>query len=179
MRVAFSPPTPNWPAPTVTVRHRKVLQTQTYTSRDTFRHGRCDGELAGASWGLFAEIGTGLCETDVRRFQTSKRGPNTSSDLAKTPVRPPFSIGTHERTTKLRGVGVRLGSIKRDRLGAGALGLAHDRELRHSEARKGARKTVYSPRRLVFSSSSRVSSRPQFLAAVPASETCRAPAITT
>ena len=71
----------------------------------------------------FAEIGTGLCETDVRRFQMSKKGPNASSDLAKTPVRPPFSIGTHERTTKLRGVGVRLGLIKRDGLGAGALGL--------------------------------------------------------
>ena len=68
-------------------------------------------------------------------------------------------------------MGVRLGSIKRDRLGAGALGLAHDRELRHSEARRWARKTIYSARRLVFSSSSRVSSRPQFLAAVPASET--------
>ena len=72
---------------------------------------------------VFAEKGTGLCETDVRRFQTFKKGPNASSDLAKTPVRPPFSIGTHERTTKLRGVGVRLGLIKRDGLGAGALGL--------------------------------------------------------
>ena len=72
---------------------------------------------------VFAEKGTGLCETDIRRFQTSKKGPNASSDLAKTPVRPPFSIGTHERTTKLRGVGVRLGLIKRDGLGAGALGL--------------------------------------------------------
>ena len=71
----------------------------------------------------FAEKRHGLCETEVRRFQTSKKGPNASSDLAKTPVRPPFSIGTHERTTKLRGVGVRLGLIKRDGLGAGALGL--------------------------------------------------------
>ena len=120
---------------------------------------------------VFAEIGTGLCETDIRRFQTSFWGPNASSDLVKNPVRPRLSIGTDGRTTKLSGVGVRLGSIKRDRLGAGALGLAHDRELRHSEARRWARKTIYSARRLVFSSSSRVSSRPQFLAAVPASET--------
>jgi len=63
----------------------------------------------------------------------------------KRTARPRLSIVADGRTTKLSGVGVRLGSIKRDRLGAGALGLAHDRELRHSEARKGARKTVYSP----------------------------------
>ena len=105
------------------MRQGKVLQTQTYTSRDTSRHGRCNGELAGTVGVGFAEKRHGLCETDVRRFQTSKKGPNASSDLAKTPVRPPFSIGTHERTTKLRGVGVRLGLIKRDGLGAGALGL--------------------------------------------------------
>ena len=73
----------------------------------------------------FAQKPVGLCETDIRRFQTSFLGPNASSDLVKTPVRPPFSIGTHKRTTKLRGVGVRLGLIKRDGLGAGALGLAH------------------------------------------------------
>ena len=71
----------------------------------------------------FAEKRHGLCETDVHQFQMSKKGPNASSDLAKTPVRPPFSIGMHERTTKLRGVGVRLGLIKRDGLGAGALRL--------------------------------------------------------
>ena len=81
VRVAFSPPTPNWPAVTVTVRKGKVPQTQTYTSRDTSRHGRCDGELAGTCGGLFAEIGTGLCEADVHRFQTSEKGPKASWDL--------------------------------------------------------------------------------------------------
>ena len=52
---------------------------------------------------VFAEIGTGLCETDVRRFQTSQKGPKASSDLVKTPVRPRLSIGTHGTTTKLNG----------------------------------------------------------------------------
>ena len=76
---------------------------------------------------VFAEIGTGLCETDIRRFQTSFLGPNASLNLVKTPVRPPFSIGTHERTTKLNGLGVTVGLPRRNRLGAGALaiGLAH------------------------------------------------------
>ena len=159
---------------------RKGLQTQTYTSRDTSRHGRCDGELAGASWGRFCRNRDWF----VRNRRTSISEVVSTTQIPhriwpKRTARPCLSIVADGSPTKLSGVGVRLGSIKCDRLGAGALGLAHDRELRHFEARKGARKTVYSPTRLVFSSSSRVSSRPQFLAAVPASETCRAPAITT
>ena len=78
---------------------------------------------------VFAEIGTGLCETDIRRFQTSFLGPNASSNLVKTPVRPPFSIGTHEITTKLNGVEVRVATKRPQGLGGRALGLAHDREL--------------------------------------------------
>ena len=74
---------------------------------------------------VFAEIGTGLCETDIRRFQTSKKGPNASSNLVKTPVRPPFSIGTHEITTKLNGVEVRVATKRPQGLGGRALGLAH------------------------------------------------------
>ena len=118
------------------MRQGKVLQTQTYTSRDTSRHGRCDGELAGHVGVVFAEIGTGLCETDIRRFQTSFLGPNASSDLVKTPVRPPFSIGTHEITTKLNGVEVRVATKRPQGLGGRALGLAHDRELRGVSTRK-------------------------------------------
>ena len=107
------------------MRQGKVLQTQTYTSRDTSRHGRCDGELAGDVGVVFAERRTGLCETDVRRFQTSKKGPNASSDLAKTPVRPPFSIGTHEITTKVNGPQVRVATKRPQGLGGRALGLVH------------------------------------------------------
>ena len=84
----------------------------------------------------FAEKRHGLCETDVRRFQTSKKGPNASSNLVKTPVRPPFSIGTHERTTKLNGVEVRVATKRPQGLGGRALGLAHDRELSGVSARK-------------------------------------------
>ena len=73
----------------------------------------------------FAEIGTGLCETDIRRFQTSFLGPNASSDLVKTPVRPHFSIGTHEITTKLNGVEVRVATKQPQGLGGRALGLVH------------------------------------------------------
>ena len=62
--------------------------------------------------------------------------PKASSDVVQRTARPRLSIVTDGRTTKLSGVGVRLGSIKRDRLGAGALGLAHDRELRGVGARK-------------------------------------------
>ena len=73
----------------------------------------------------FAQKPVGLCETDIRRFQTSFLGPNASSDLVKTPVRPPFSIGTHEITTKLNGVEVRVATKRPQGLGGRALGLAH------------------------------------------------------
>ena len=85
----------------------------------------------------FAEIGTGLCETDVRRFQTSFWGPKPHRIWCNAPPGPVYRFKrTEEPCTKLSGVGVRLGSIKRDRLGAGALGLAHDRELSGVSARK-------------------------------------------
>ena len=42
-QVARSPPTTDWPAVTATVRQQKVLETQTCTSWDTSRQGRCDG----------------------------------------------------------------------------------------------------------------------------------------
>ena len=179
MRVAFSPPTPNWPAVTVTVRNEKCYKhkpTRPGTPLDT-----ADAMVNSPGHvGVFLQKSGLVCAKPTYvDFRGRFDHPKASSHVVQRTARPRLSIVTDGRTTKLSGVGVRLGSIKRDGVRAGALGLAHDRELRHFEARKGARKTVYSPRRLVFSSSSRVSSRPQFLAAVPASETCRAPAITT
>ena len=102
-RVVCSPPTPNWPAVTVTVRQRnlkcyKHKPTHPGTPLNTVNVMVNSPGHVGVS---FAEKRHGLCESDVCQFQTSKKGPNASSDLAKTPVRPPFSIGTHERTTKL------------------------------------------------------------------------------
>ena len=92
---------------------------------------------------VFAEKGTGLCETDIRRFQTSFLGPNASSDLVQTPVRPPFSIGTHERTTKLNGVGVRMATKRPQGLGGRARGVGAHHELRAVSAHKRGYKDRY------------------------------------
>ena len=114
----FSLLTPNWPTVMVTMRQRKVPQTQIYTSRDTSRHGRCDDELTRTCWGLFCRKRHAFCETDICQFQRSFLGPNASSNLVQTPVRPRLSIQTHRRTTKLNGVGVRVGLPKAQSIGS-------------------------------------------------------------
>ena len=54
------------------MRQGKVLQTQTYTSRDTSRHGRCDGELAGARWVRPLIIADVQSADDELRFNINK-----------------------------------------------------------------------------------------------------------
>ena len=84
----------------------------------------------------FAEIGTGLCETDVRRFQTSFRPPKSTVCNPPDMIGPRLSAGTHVRTTKVNGPQVRVATKRPQGLGGRALGLAHDRELSGVSARK-------------------------------------------
>jgi len=71
-------------------------------------------------------------------FRRPKRAQiKASSDLAKTPVRPPFSIGTHERTTKLNGLGVRVGlPCKAQSIGSRCSWVGAHHKLRGVSARK-------------------------------------------